>query len=450
VRKSILLQATIVAILLNGCSYGDNEMKFEKIKKERSLPVFSELNNTFTHEIADLENDHEVLDLISFQPYEDGRSAVMVTGGKGQSNAIYLYDSITKEVRDIAQELGLEGDISQAKYGLAVGDISGDGIKDIIIAQENGVYIYSRKDLQSKFEGKKLDVKLPENSTPLDIELSDTQNHGSLDMYISTFIKKNLLTTANFNDFKERVDNVFLKNNGRGKFSDNSKDSGLGIHQNTFMAKFVDLNNNGYPDLIPALNTSQIKIYENKKDGTFKEHPLTEGYGFWMGVATADLNGSGHKDILFTNVGKSIPSLFLRGDLNKDQKIDREYRLFRNKGNFDFYDATKLHGLKLKKFGWDAAFINISGEKGDYKDLFVTENYTHFPLNLHEYFPSKGSLFLQDKEGSYSQSVSKELNISNPYFGYRVLSVDLTGNGFNDLVIANLKGPLRIFENKGY
>ncbi|PTO87920.1 hypothetical protein CWN98_09100 [Vibrio splendidus] len=432
--------------MLFGCSSEAEVMGFNKLKQIRSFPEFHEIENDFSHSVGNLDNDHEVLDLLSFQPFDDGVNAVMVTGGRGQHNSVYIYDKKNNELVDIAKRLGLEGELDVAKYGIAIGDLTGNNFDDIIIAQSNGVYIYKRNSYEGMFIPEKLDFELPNNAVALDVELADVDGNGLLDVYISTFLDKKKLKTASFKDPVQRVNNVFLKNMGDGHFVDESNTSGIGIHQNTFMSKFVDLNNNGYPDLIPALNTSQIKIYENNKNGTFTEHTLTEGYGFWMGISVSDLNGSGYKDILFTNVGTSIPKFLLRGDLNKKDGIDRNYHLFRHKGDFQFYDVSQEYGLNFKNFGWGAQFIDFDNT-GLYQDLYITENYTHFPFNLHKYFPKDGSLFLEDDSGRY-KAYQSELNVKNPYFGYRVLAVDITGNGLNDLVIANLKGPLRVFGNK--
>lgn len=37
----------------------------------------------------------------------------------------------------------------------------------------------------------------------------------------------------------------------------------------------------------------------------------------------------------------------------------------------------------------------------------------------------------------------------NEHFGYRALAIDLNGNGYNDLLIANVDGPLRVLMNSG-
>jgi hypothetical protein len=60
--------------------------------------------------------------------------------------------------------------------------------------------------------------------------------------------------------------------------------------------------------------------------------------------------------------------------------------------------------------------------------------------------PNNGSFYVKNKEGMYV-NVVKQAGIKNPIFGYRAVSLDLNGNGFKDLVVANIDGPMRVFLN---
>jgi hypothetical protein len=68
-----------------------------------------------------------------------------------------------------------------------------------------------------------------------------------------------------FNNSKNTTNNLLLRNDGENNFSEVSEELGLTLNQNTFTSAFVDLNNDGWEDLVVSPNTDQIKIYRNNK-----------------------------------------------------------------------------------------------------------------------------------------------------------------------------------------
>jgi hypothetical protein len=407
------------------------------------IPVFSELQSGYAHGFKEDNTYQAVMGVIELNLDQDGTKAIMVTGAKGQSNGVIVIDGGV--AKNIAAELGLEGDLNEATYGLVSGDIDGDGQDEIIAAQESGIVVFSRKKGENRYTSRKLDISMPEFGVPLHIALADTRKSGHLDMYVSTYIDRPYMVTANFNNPCLRVENIFLQNNGDGTFTDRTKASGLALRQNTFLSKFADLTGNGYPDLVVALNTDRVLAYENLGDGTFKQHVLVDGYGYWMGIEIADLTNNGRPDIYLSNIGNSLPAFLVKGDTRPDQRIDLSFRLLRNDGDFKFTDVTKETGADTNVFGWGVAAADFTGNGR--LDLVVTENYTAFPLNWHKHFPSPGRLLVQGSDEKFVQT-QHQSGVANPHFGYAALPVDLAGNGQTDLVIGNIGGPLRIFINK--
>ena len=55
---------------------------------------------------------------------------------------------------------------------------------------------------------------------------------------------------------------------------------------------------------------------------------------------------------------------------------------------------------------------------------------------------------MQDINGKFAM-LQDELKLLNPHFGYRVINYDLTGNGFQDVIIGNVDGPVKIYYNNG-
>jgi hypothetical protein len=437
-----MLFATVAVLGFFLVSCGRSHLAAWRFQRDGNpIPRFEELESRFVHEYLHDGTDHAIMGVAELAFGESGGKAVIVTGGKGQANAVLSIQN--GRVRDVAAELGLEGN-REATYGVTVADIDGDGVDEILFAQESGVYIYTKEPGEERYTARRLEVDMPENGVPLGVAAADTRKSGHLDLYISTYIDAAHNVTAVYNDPKVRVTNIFLENQGGGVFVDKTEASGLALHQNTFAAQFSDLTGNGFPDLVVALNTDRVIAYENLGDGKFKQHVLASGYGFWMGIAIGDITNNGRPDIFVSNVGKSIPAFMVKGDTRPDQPVDLSFKLFRNEGGFTFTEVSKELGADANVFGWGLAAADFTGNGR--LDLVVTENYTAFPLNLHKYFPNPGKLLIQGEDGKFVATQSQS-GVVNRHFGYAVLATDLNGDGTQDLVIGNLGGPLRIFIN---
>ena len=409
-----------------------------------TVPTFTEVKNDFVHSLEDVLVSFPAVDVKVTNATRTGKAAVLVTGGLGQHNALFVIED--GKAKDVAKDYGLEGPTNQAAYGIAIGDINNDGEDEILIGMENGIYVYSRDAGTDRYTQTELDIELPEadRAIPLSIALGDTRKSGNLDMYVSTFIKPKFMTPVIYNDPTTSTDNAFYVNNGDGTFTEATTEAGLTLHQNCFEASLTDFTGDGYPDIVVALNTDRPRMWGNNGDGTFTEKDLPGEYGFWMGLAVGDTNGSGLPDFFLANSGKSVPQHFARGDLRDDQVSDLESRHFRNLGNYEFTDVTEETGTVTEAFAWGSVFADFTNN--GHLDLVVTENYVQFPMKLHEVLPTAGKLFLQGVNGKFVRA-EQDAGVANYHFGYKPLAVDLTGSGYNDLVIGNLRGPLRIFLN---
>lgn len=407
------------------------------------LPKFEGQTLSYTHKFEDDGNSMPFLDVKVIRPYNDDRVAIMQTGGDKQENVVYLNEK--GKFKDITEETNLGGFKDEAAYSIAVGDIDNDGVDEVLVGYASGVYM-------SKYNGTNYDdpIKLfniPDAALPHDIALSDTNKNGYLDIFVCTFVDRKHFTSATYHDLSNKRQNLFMINNGDGTFTEQSKEAGLYLIENSYLAKFVDLNQNGYEDLILASNTNFGKIYENLEDGTFKEHNLPMDYGFWMGLSVEKLDNKTDKyHILMSNIGQSFPVAIVRGDLKKDEVFDPHYAFLEQVDDFEFKNVTLEKNLDSNKFGWGTVLVDLNNNGR--KDAVITENYIKFPAKIHHNFPSSGKVFMQNTDGSFAM-FQDEVNLLNPNFGYRVIAQDFTGNGFKDIIIGNVNGPIKFFENKG-
>ncbi len=371
----------------------------------------------------------------------DGTFEVFVGGGEGQQDALLSYRG--GRLVNIEDGTGLSR--TSATYGSTAIDLDADGDTDLIVARENGVYLYLND--KGRFHERLIPVDLPTDSVPFSVAVSDIDHDGDGDLYVSVFVNAKTFRSATFNDPTHAKPNRLLLNNGDLTFTDITESSGTASKQNTFLSVFVDLDSDGWQDLVVSQNTGAVEIFHNMKDRTFQPVPTTSDLGFWMGLAVGDIDKDGDQDLFFTNVGTSIPLFLTSGDLRNDQRHTHDWMLLRNDGNFRFTDVTDAYGLTGEGFAWGAVFedLNLDGQL----DLCVAQNYIKWPI--HKFVKLSGRTYLQSNETSTPVLHHvPALGLENRYFGQSPVIVDLNGDGRQDLVWLNIDGPVRAFLNTSH
>jgi len=222
--------------------------------------------------------------------------------------------------------------------------------------------------------------------------------------------------------------NRLLLNNGDLTFTDITESSGTARKQNAFLSVFVDLDTDGWQDLVMSQNTGAVEIFRNMRDCTFQSISVSSVFGFWMSVAVGDIDQDGDQDLFFTNVGTSIPLFLTMGDVRDDQRHTQDWMLLCNDGNFHFTDVYDLSG---EGFAWGAVFEDLNLDRQ--LDLLVAQNYTEWPiykalkLSGRTYLPSA-----QDSERTFHHAPA--LGLEKSYFGQSPLIVDLDDDGRQDVM----------------
>ncbi|MFK7963275.1 MAG: CRTAC1 family protein [Burkholderiaceae bacterium] len=407
-----------------------------------SLNGFTEVLVPFTHR-WDGEH-HPFTGAAVIDADGDGRPEVFVGGGQGQEDALLSYTD--GQFKDVIAGTGLS-DLS-GTHGATAIDLDEDGDVDLLVARENGVYLYLNDG--GAFTKRLVPLQMPENAVAFDVAVSDFDRDGDADLYVSLFVDLKSFRSATYNDPEHAKTNILLQNNGDLTFTDVTESARVASRQNTFLSVFLDLDGDGWQDLVVAQNTGEIEIFRNSGDARFEQVPLAPEYGlgFWMGLAVGDIDKDGDQDLFFTNVGSSIPSFLTRGDLRDEQIGNLEWLLLRNEGNMQFSDVTQQYGLTDHGFAWGAVLedLNLDGDL----DLLVAQNYIKWPV--HKFFKLDGKAFLQLPAASQPAEKrffqQESLNLGNPYFGQSPLVVDFTGDGRPDVLWINMDGPVRAFANR--
>lgn len=147
--------------------------------------------------------------------------------------------------------------------------------------------------------------------------------------------------------------NYLFHNEGDGRFVDVSLSSGIGRTKGCygFTVTASDFDNDGWPDLYVACDSTPSLLYRNRKNGTFQEVGLLSGVALnedgqeqgGMGVAVADYDEDGDTDIVKTNFSDDIPNLY------------------HNNGDGTFEDRVLQSGLGayMEYVGWGVHFLDV-------------------------------------------------------------------------------------------
>jgi len=176
---------------------------------------------------------------------------------------------------------------------------------------------------------------------------------------------------------------------------------------------FSDIDNDGDPDLILALEWGPITILQNNK-GQFKDVTASLGLsnfkGWWNGVATGDFNEDGLLDIVATNWGVNTKYHFLP---------DHPLRVY-----FDDFDNNNV--LDIVEAHYDSQFQDLVPERG----FSCISNAIPFVRE------EKGT-FLNYAQSSLGEIFGSSLT-SAPYLEANTLESMVfinNGNGFDPMVL---------------
>lgn len=163
--------------------------------------------------------------------------------------------------------------------------------------------------------------------------------------------------------------NILFHNNGDGTFTDVSGKSGILNTPGTYGLGVCvsDFDNDGWPDIYVANDSTSSALYRNNHDGTFTDVAIESGVAYspdgkpqaGMGVTAGDYDCDGYLDIAKTNFAGDTSSLY------------------RNRGKLIFEDETFQTGLgrNTRFLGWGISFIDFDND--GWPDLFVTNGHVY-------------------------------------------------------------------------
>lgn len=160
----------------------------------------------------------------------------------------------------------------------------------------------------------------------------DIDRDGDLDLFVTNYVD-----TSRGNDFcgfagpppirdychplvYPPLPNVLYRNDGKGTFEDISMQAGIAAYRGNGLGVAVsDVDEDGWPDLFVANDSTPNFLFHNNKNGSFTEIASLAGVAVasdgraraGMGTAFGDFSGTGHLGLVVTNHETEMHSLFV-------------------------------------------------------------------------------------------------------------------------------------------
>lgn len=443
-RALLILFAIVVFVLVFGASFfwrDANVAKYQLGVEASSIPIFEPIPLSFAHEYAS-KKSIPLVPSAAVDIDNDGQDEVFLGGGLHQADALFKFSK--KGFQNITQQVNFKDKGMYTSIGVATADFDNNGFQDIMVSREDGLHLYYNE--QGRFRHQAILTPINQKSTPTGITLGDIDKDGDLDVFLSTYLKKELMEGQTiFEDYAYGSTSALLLNEGKERFKNITVAAGLDYVHNTFMAILVDIDDDGNLDLIVAHDTGEVRTYRNNGNLTFtlKENPLTKKFAYPMGIAAGDYNNDGRIDFAFSNTGSTLPRFLAKGDIKDARRFNEKWLLYQNNGNFKFQDVAQVRKIANYEFGWGAVFADMNND--GLQDLMVAENYVDLLPNKFFRLPSR--LLIQSPDHTFG-ATEKVSGVKNLYFGITPLISDFNGDGHLDLIWININSPSLAFLNQ--
>src|SRR5215471_8149817 len=376
--------------------------------------------------------------------------------GKAPTNHLYRnnHDGTFTDVTDKA---GLSA--SGWGQGVCVGDYDNDGWEDFYITyygknrlyhNEHGVFVEVSDKAGVAGSGK----------WGAGCAFVDYDRDGHLDLMVANYVDFDLSTAPALGERASCIwkgvpvmcgprglpggKNILYHNRGNGTFEDVTTKARIDQTNGHYCLSVspFDFDDDGWPDIYVACDSTPSILYRNNHDGTFTDVAVTAGAAFnedgreqaGMGSTIGDYDGDGHLDIFKTNFS------------------DDTSTLYRNNGDTSFTDATSAAGLGLytQYLGSGTTFLDVDND--GWPDLLLVNGHVYPEVDsqhLGSSYKEPRILFHNNGDGTFTDISSSAGMAITTSASSRGLAVgDLWNDGRISAVINNMNAAPSLLVNQ--
>jgi hypothetical protein len=388
------------------------------------------------------------------------------------THALYANDGKGK-FTDVTAGSGL--DFSSYGMGVAVGDFDSDGLTDLFITGVNGAGLPRADRLMRNLgRGKFADVTNGAgingtNSWSTSAAFVDYDRDGDLDLFVCNYVQWSRETDLRVDYRLPNVGRAYgppmsfagtfptLYRNDGGRFTDVSAAAGIQIKNPATglpMAKSlgvspVDIDNDGWMDLIVANDTVQNFVFHNNQNGTFSEMGGRSGVAYdkygstrgAMGIDTGRFHGDNSLAISIGNYANEMTAFYVA---SRDPLFFSDEAL-----NVGIGDPTR----GLLTFGVFFFDYDLNG----FLDLLTANGHIEPEIqkvHSNQSYAQPVQLFWNNGKGGRNNSFTVVPaafcgpELYQPIVGRGSAFADIDGDGDQDVLVTQLNGRARLFRNE--
>jgi enediyne biosynthesis protein E4 len=384
--------------------------------------------------------------------------ALVLTGSRygdppsGASNRLYRNNR-NGTFSDVTQRAGLFR--TGYSYGVTVGDFNNDGFEDLFITGWGQNVLYRNNGDGTFTEVTKLARLLsPQPRFGSGCAFVDYDRDGHLDLFVSNYVGFNQTSVprpgqvagCNYGGVPVFCGprglpygrHSLYHNNGDGTFTDVTVASGVSKSYGGYGLTVVaaDFDNDGWPDIYVACDSTPSLLFLNRHDGTFTEQGLERGVALsedgmeqaGMGVGVGDFKFDGNLDIVKTHFAQDTPGVYL------------------NDGTGNFWEITRASGLAVETryVGWGVGIVDLDNDGNP--DIFEVTGGIY--PEIHNAYKTPRLVFRNIGEGRFEELLGGAgPGVSALHSSRGCAFGDFDNDGDVDMLIVNHNEPPSLLRN---